>query len=386
MALQLPVFTLKVYSALPAKVPLDLCQFSPFTTQITITTGKPGGYMGCSVGFAEEPISLARGWPYLPQPVFVEPLAHVEVWCGASLLFEGRLVETDTLGQRATAIRAEGYALQALNDAPWYPLTNSEDATYYSSGRLLLQALTDTCPLVRPMALLDFTDPGILHQYSEINGKTAAQLVQQFSTEGNGFSLFDFMMWERRRPEFLARAAPLTPDYREDVGAGVVIQTTYSDLVGTVYVRYSDPITGRTNQIAGPFTDPTFAARFGGLSRAKEINGGTMSPAGATAFGQTYLSVNRNPTYRVQIQRDGWQGLRNPSGGAVAPHWVRADQWTEVGGMVLPIIRSDCNLTAGQATYQLGANPVNWLEQNRQTVRVVNAVSAGLNSNTYARS
>src|SRR6185312_3522725 len=332
MGLTLPVFTLRLYTALPAKVPIDSCQFSPYVTQFTVSTARPGGYVGATIGFAEEPISLARGWPYLPQPVFVQPLAHVEVWCGASLLFEGRLVETDTLGERATAIRAEGYALQALNDAPWYPLTNSEDATFYTSGRLLAQALTDAAPLVRPLAAIDFDDPGVLHQYAEINGKTPAQLVQQFSTEGNGTSLFDFMLWERRRPEFLARLAPLVPDYREDVGEGVVIQTTYSDLVGTVYVRYSDPITGRSDQIAGPFTDPTFAARFGGLSRTKEIQGGSMVPTGAAAFGNTYLNKYRLPVQRVQIQRDGWRGLRQPSGGLLSPWWVRADQWTEVGG------------------------------------------------------
>ena len=381
-----PAWSLRTFSPLPAKVPLDLVSFRPWQTQLSISTARPGGFSGATVGMAEMPESTAAGWPYLPQPVYVQELSHCEIWCGAMLLFEGRVAETDTTGPRVTGLRIDGYSLDALNDQPWYPYTNSEDSTYYTSGRLLLQAMADTIgKVVPPMQSIDFVDPGIRHLFSEVNGKTPAQLAQQFSTEGSGGALFDFMMWGGRRSQFLPRVAPALPAYLEDVDGGVQIQKVDSDLVGSVYVRYSDPVTGRSDQIAGPYTDPTFSTRYGGLSRAKEINGGTLTATTAAAVGETYLAVYSQPQYKVQIKRDGWRGLRFPSGAFRSPWFVNASEWIKIATLpMLPIIRTDVNATAGQMTLQVGAPPNNQNEMIRQLQTVSRAVTQGLNPTTFA--
>lgn len=379
-------WSVRLFTPLPGRQPLDECAFSPWQTQVTISSGRPGGYLGASVGFAEMPISLADGWPYLPRPVFVQDLSHCEIYCGTTLVFEGRVIETDTGGERATGLRVEGYSLKALSDAPWYPPTNSEDPTYYTSGRLILQAMADTCPLVPPIQRNDFGDPGILHTYAEVQGKTVAQMVQQFSTEGNGAALWDMQLWENRRPVFLPRLSPSLPTYREDLDRNVPIQRTSGDLVGSVYVRYTDVVTNAPNQLVGPFTDVTFAGRNGGLLVTKEIPGGTMSSAGATAFGRTYLAKYSQPIYRVQFTRDGWRGLRLPSGAFRSPWLVRCDEWAQVGDLpMLPIVRADVNCTSGTMVCQLGDPPANGLELTRQLQRVARTVQQNVNSNTYAR-
>lgn len=385
-----PVWTLRSYTPLPAAVPLDECAINPWLTQLTLTQARPGGFTGITVGLSEMPVASSagqrRGFPFLPRPVYVQTLGHIEVWCGAQIVSEGRLVETDTGGTACTGLRAEGYATQALTDGAWYPLPSAEDTTQYTAGRLLRQCLADTAPLVRPPNAADFYDTGVLHGYAALQGKNAWQLAQQFGTEGDGSSLYDLMLFEGRRTYFLPRVAPTAPTYLDDWDAGVSDASTTADLVGTVYVRYTDAVSGATNQLAGPYSNPTFAARYGGLMRSREVNGGVQDANGAAAYAQTYLAKYSSPTYRIQVRRDGWRGFRLPPGGYRAPWFARCNEWMQVGadGAILPIVRIDCNVTNGQTTVQLGDPPVDFNGLTAELARVTRLVTRNQNPNSYA--
>ena len=385
-----PTWSIRSFSPLPDKKALDICAFNPFVTATTVSKARPGGFMGGTIGLAELPTSgvqgRARGWPYLPQPVFAVPLGHIEVYCGTRIVNEGRLIEGDFIGSVAGGMRIEGYALQAANDTPWdSPGLLAADPAFYPAGRLLLQALAETCPFLPPAQSINFIDNGTLHRHSELTGKTAAQLAQQFGTEGDGTSLYDFMVGMGRQVSYLPRLAPPIVQYREDVDGGVTIQETGTDLAGTVYVRYTDAFTGASNQLVGPFTDPTFSARFGGLSRTKEIQGGTMSAAGATAYGRTWLAKFSQPVFRVSIKRDAWRGVRHAPGGMRSPWFVEPTEWVKVGNLpALPIIRLDCDVSSGVTTIQLGDPPMSGSEMQRSLIAGLRAAKLGVNINTWA--
>ena len=388
---ELPLVTVRLFTPLPERAPLDICSFYPWQTAVVLTQARPLGFTGATVGFAEMTVAgsqgQGRGFPYLPQPVYVRDLAHCEIYAGAQQIFEGRVIEQDAQGSYTNQLRVEGYATQALGDQVWQPTSYQGDTTVYTAGRLLRQALADVCPFVPPPALADFTDTGALHTYSEVSGKTPAAIAQQFGTEGDGTALYDLMLWERRRCVFAPRVAPQYPTYREDVDGNVTIQRTTGDLTGSVYVRYTDVLSANTAKVAGPFTDPTFSTRFSGLSRSVSVSAGSISDSNATTYGATYLAKYRRPTYRVQLKRDTWRGLRLPSGGFRSPWFVRADEWVQVGDLpILPIVRIDCNLSTGQTTLQLGDPPLNILTLVQQTHAVAQAVVAGRNPNTGASS
>lgn len=393
-------------------VPITYVDINPDVTALEWTTVNPGGYGALNVGMQPFLTDGAQGPDYvrLEQPAYLPPRAHVQLYAGAHLVFEGAVmaVNKNSSGQ-ADGFIAEGYGLVATNDN----YIESYEITPKTSGVILAEALFDAAPLLRIGPA--YVDPGVLHQKSEFHALYPADIINQIVREGGAAyagivsnaggasgdvsnGVWDFLVYEGRLVTFQPRLPPAgTPtdpiDYRITFDDRVTSWVEdYHKLCGQVGVRYTN-LAGGGGATAltprYPALGDALYTRFKsiyGFMRAAVIEGGAMQPASATTFAQTFIAERAQPSYAVRVVRAQQQGMERVGMPDMPPYLVRAGEWVAIGDQdPLPIVQTSYDAFTATGTYDLGDSLPHGLVDNRTLHRIAAHVVRGTNPTTGAR-
>lgn len=384
------MFHLAIYKPLPnggPGSPLTTVDISPDITGLRWSTSLPGGFADMEVGLRRNS-GGASMYTGLVQPLDIAPFAHVQLWYGSFLCFEGRVMRIVRPGGEIRGFSAMGYGITGLTDDFYI----SQDTTLKSSGFIASEVIATRCPLL--VTGPNFQDPGVLHARGEYDGYAPADIINAFVSEG-GYdgTVWDYYVYERREINLLPRLPPAgpptdPPDYLIPFDERVEWSEDYTALYGQVAVRYTnlDGIAENITPRVPPTQNTAFATVYG-LSRATIVEGGKLHSGAALSFGNSYLGLKQVPAYSVQVTRQNLRGLEVP-GGVDAPPWtVRSGKWVGIGDQpFLPIIHTEYDASAQSLVVEAGSPLPSGSNLVRGISKVSNHVVRGTNPNTGARS
>jgi hypothetical protein len=360
--------------------PTSTLDLSPDATSIRWSTALPGG-------FADLEIGLERGLSYgsseftdVAAPIDIVPFAHVQLWYGSFLCFEGRIMRIVRPGGVARGFSAIGYGLSALTD-DFYQSISPQLTT---AGAILRDIFSTRAPLIKVGPGVQ--DPGTAHAPNEFDGMTPADVLNQLLSEGGAQqTVWDFTVYEGRVANFFPRTYPFTPDYAIPLDSRVSWSEDYTQLFGQVAIRFSD-LVGTGTLTTPRVTDPSFKERFG-LVRAAIIDGGKLRDSTAVNFANNYLNTTTNqPAFSAQVTRSQLQGLATPGGIDMPPWLARAGQWLQVGAQpALPIIHTEYDAMSQTLTLEAGNPAPTGATMVRGLRKIGEHVRRGTNPNTGAR-
>lgn len=372
-------FTLKLFTPLPERRPLPVeLVLDPRRTDLTWSTALPGGYATLRAGVAADP-TRPPTYGYLPRPIVDLPRAHVELYHGMVLVWEGTLVEVEYLGGEVRGLLAEGYGVVATLD-DWY---DSASVTTATSGAILQAVVAGAAPLLRVGNRHEFVDPQVQHQYADFDNLTPADALELVANEGTvAAARLDWAVWGGRVLWLQPRVEPATPDFRVALDARVRRRRNYRPMASEVAVNYDAAGTDTTTSRA------TNAQWRHGFARRLLLTGGRMTATGAEQLRQTELSRRAEPQEAIAITRAGGRGLERPGGSEVAPFLVRADfRWVQLGheGLVVPIVETEYSASEGELRVTCDTPLPTFVALVRETRRVATAVKRRINPTAGGR-
>lgn len=187
----------------------------------------------------------------------------------------------------------------------------------------------------------------------EFDGMTGSEMFDALSTiGGEGGIPYDIEVWgtelwaRNRHPPSIAQYNPPLDGRNEPPNVD------WENLYGRVQVRYITPID--EPKATDWIEDATFRDRYGVMIE-RAIAGGVMEDGTAELVSQAFLEQHRTPRLSFQFNRRNGDGLERMDGGIMPSHLVRAGEWVEILGQGLfQIVRTDCNVTTGDATFDVG--------------------------------
>lgn len=338
-------------------------------------------------GFGDLECGMDAGgpWPvvgYLPEPVNVPLRAHVEVWAGSRIVYEGRVRRRRRgPGGLFTGFTCEGY-LAHLSDG-W---NDSETTASVTSGEALQQIVTMFAPYLRVGTAEQFIDPGVTHSggLAEWTRMTPGEVVDQIIKEGDSDgNAIDIAVWENRTLWCVPRVTPSTPHYRLPFDESVV---TWEDDAGSmashVTVEYGDGSGGTLTVEA----ETTGFLSTHGFVRNLLIPAGDITSAAAVALRDRELTTRATPDVSATVSLIDGEMLPLFSGAEQPQALVRALEWVQVGDEPMQIIVGTTHdATARSLTLELGQPspllPKNTNLREREAVarmaRLINPLSGG---------
>lgn len=297
------LFTARLFQPPPDLTPLPDLDLNPRVTDLRWTSGLPGGFLALEVGMRAAHERPVVG--HIPDPIDVPPFAHVEVWQGLTLCWEGRVMEMQDAPGGVVGFTAEGY-MSALSD-DW---SRSTSITSVTTGAALESVLASAAPLIRRGHSEQWVDPGVTHAggLNEFYKRTPGEMVDQVTRQGSVVAApVDFYILGRRTAYLLSRSAGADPDYWLPFDHRVSRRRNYRPVYGAVTVEYGDSATGT---LTAESSDGTFADRYG-LIRRLLIPAGNVSAGAATALRDTELARRQEPeiTYTIAVGSDGLERL-----------------------------------------------------------------------------
>lgn len=397
-------YRLLISTPLPAGAPIIGVDLDPSITSLEFHKDVAGGDQALAVGY-----DTARGG----KPLFdrratrqivdaqIDGFNDVQLYTGIEPCWGGRISMAETTGDLLTGMQAIGYGLTAGTDGVYFaPTSTPANNVLMTSGALLQQALPTAAPLLRIGDQTQFSDPGVQHMPSEMHMKSGQQIIDQLLQEATtAGSVVDYLVRDNRTIYLIPRIQPdfvnILPTYMAEFSQETPLKRVFNEVVGTVYVSYTDVTTGiKPDTPIGPFTDPTFAARYPGLTRTKVLSAGVMSEEGATAYGLAYLSIFSKPVITTTITLRPGQGLARFSGGYDDPEMIQPGTWIQLGEpaeigspqYVPPLIIVRLSFTAERkiATLELGARSPSETNLLQEIRRSIGSVKSGLNPNSRA--
>lgn len=383
---------------LPQQVDVGYLDINSDLTTFQIQSDIQGGFQSMSVG-----LDLSRGTgnplrnvPRVTVDPQIEGMYHVEAWRGQQLCWAGRISKVDTIGDHVVGFTAKGYGVWGATDGVYFaPATAPVNTTLLTSGAVLQSVVRTAAPLLQIGSGNQFQDPGVQHSFSEADQKSANQVIDQFTQEATTAGVIvDYYVYESRTIYLIPRVIPAQPTYQIPLNLTVPISRVFDDLIGTVYVSYTDATTGQKAAAPVSATDPTFAIRYPGLVREKLVQGGTMTKSGAQAFANGYISLYSQPAYTCTIGRKSGDGLERYVGGEQFPELVRPGEWVQIGEPLPPghpasvppliVVRTNYSADADTLTAELGARGPNSSNMLLELRRVAGATKNGINPVTRA--
>ncbi len=333
---------------------IDWMQIDPSLTNIVFTTSAPGGFNSLDVTVPQQGYLRPHEnpmYPFMPTGVRSRDFAHVRLLAGQHIVWEGRIERSDGPGEDVRTFTAKGYGVSAIADQPVF----TDDTTPQTGGAIIRRAIKIAAPYLKIAPGDLFQDPGVLHDPTEFNTKTAAQVVDQIMKEGGAANcLYDLLVWENGTVTYVPRTPPAISDYNipyDDTTCQIVRDC--SNMASLVDVRYTDINDGKTKQLSQPPQNTEFIDKVG-IRKTVLVNGGNMSTASALSFAQTELLIRSTPTISATIKRSFDQGLQSQMG-EVPPWIVRSGQWITTAGMQLIIVRTEFNASTGEFTIEAGS-------------------------------
>ena len=361
-------FYVAIYSSLETgRVPLADMDLNADVTDLRWTTNANG--------FADLECGLDAGalWPvvgYLPKPIDVPFRAHVEVWYGSRIVYEGRVRRRRRgPGGLFVGFTCEGY-LAHLNDN-W---NRSTSTTSVLSGAALQQVAQSTSPHLRFGNADQFVEPNVTHAggLNEWRRMTGGEVADQLIKEGNGDGYeVDVAVWENRTLWCLPRTEPATPDYRIPFDPRVVAwEEDCGRMASHATTEYGD---GATGTLTAEAETSGFLDAWG-FTRKVLIPAGDISAAAATALRDRTLTTGATPEIAALISLENAEGLRLFSGVEQPQELVRSLTWVEVGTEPQQVIvGTTFDATARALAVELGS-PSPYLPRN-QNIRETLAVA-----------
>lgn len=306
--------------------------FDSLETAITFRTSIAGGFHSLEVGYP-----VMRGGQvvpaYLANPIdrYVD-YAHVEVYAGATLVWEGRTDQPTYRRGQIVGFKALGY-WSALDDA----IYDSSDTTDTPSGTLLHDVVSFTHPHLSFGNSEQYGEPGVNHTPAEIsgaNGTPAGQIAEQIRNEGgtDGYR-WDVLYYEGPALWLKSRMPPAVPDYAVAWDDTVDLQPDSAlNRRGAVTVVYTDATAG-TADATSEAESTTFEGRYG-FQRGIILEGGTLSDTAANQYRDVFLAEHEKRRWAGTITRENGAGLELFRGGLRSPWFVRAGEWALVKGCV----------------------------------------------------
>lgn len=379
-----PDFRIRLFRPAPSDTPLDDLWIDPKVTSLVFGTGLPGGFTSCEIGLPTE----KQPSGVLPRRVQIMPHARLQVWHGAALLFEGRVMGGyGPFGM--FGFRAIGYGLTALND-DYY---ESTDTTLMTTLGVLRGVLAQSAPLIQLGGSQEAVDPQIDHAPAEMTLRPPSAIIEQLTSEGGvgdlGNVVYDATVWGRRVMRYLPRSAPATPDYIIPYDGQPYIDwvESYDNMYSEANVRYTlnnaELETGRSS------TDGFYAEYE--FTRAQLLSVGDMTASGAATYLSTWLAMHAAPERSIVVMRNSTRGLERGDGSQRAPYLVRAGEWVQIAlGMpddpLLPIVATTYDAFTGEGTFELGMpNVLDDAENLAEVCRELGAVNQWRHPQTGTR-
>lgn len=376
-----PVFTLRLATALGSAEggrPLPDVAIDARVTDCRFTTGRPGGFLGMTIGLGPDGGEPLVG--QMPRDNAVSGFEHCELWFGPWLLWEGRIVEIQQTRGRTSGFIAEGYFVSATLDG----YATNTSATTMTTAAALRTTLALAAPLLSPGNSDQFVDTGVLHAPADFLNMTGSQILDQVMREGTSSGdAVDAMVWDGRVLWLTPRVAPAVADYLLEPGE---VDSARVDLRGVYSQAEVFYTTNGVEQTTGVVTAPGVIDRYG-VRRALPITADEQTAAGAgqlavtelarRSVGETSISITR----AVDPQTRQWPTLRRPGGGGRPAFLVRADEWAqdEAGGALLPIVATEFDANALSLRADIGALPPSFVTTLRQLAAARNAARGGVN-------
>lgn len=369
-----PLVTVASYTRLPERAPLDLQRdVDARRTNVEVETQLNGGYGLARVGMLAPDAPRPLVAPALPRPQRLQERAHVEVSIGGHLLHEGVLWSAE--GDEA--FTAAGYGLFG----PW------EEAAYAQADAAAADAiLRETIRRYAPLAAVagDFAGPGTAHAWNEFDGRTAVEILEQLTTEGDGAFPYAWTIYGGRRLRVF-RLDGAAPRYRLPYDRRLIAASRdYQGAYDAVRVRYQDAA-GADRLTAWAYAagaDPAGVA-----PRRATIDGGQLSATAAERYARTWIAANGGPALSATVTIPEWGDLPLAGGGAAPAYLARAGEALRIEGYGTgSITRTQANLTTGVTTLQIGDPPADsFAGQLRRMQAGGEALRAGLAPATRAR-
>lgn len=285
----------------------------------------------------------------LPADMAIPEHAHIEIWRGSTILWDGYVLTEDRgQGGVITRIAAVGY-MTSLADIEW-DYTGFAGAT---TGEQMMRRLLDQrAPWLRPDTSGRWLDPlvtlGALDSY---NGQSVAQIVDVIRNAGD---VMHNPIWIMARPGRAVvmepRLAPTEPHYRIAFDQRVQAWSAdYSQTARAVRARYGPSSSPASTALAVNPDSESF--------RVVTVQAGDVGVDAANALRDAELARRSEPIVKgtLAATRDvrTWLTL---SGGQSVPWWQPVvGEWVAVAGYdPLPIVGVTVDAIGGSATYELG--------------------------------
>lgn len=285
----------------------------------------------------------------LPADMAIPEHAHIEVWHGATILWDGYVLTEDRgQGGVITRIAAVGY-MQSLADIAW-DYTGFASAT--TGDQMLRRLLDQRAPWLRPDTSGRWVDPlvtlGALDSYAD---QSVAQIVDIIRNAGD---IARNQLWIMARPGrsvvMEPRLAPIEPHYRIAFDHRVQAWTAdYSQTARAVKARYGPSSSPASTALAVNPDSESF--------RVVTVQAGEVGVDAANAIRDAELARRAAPIVKATIGANAdprtWPTL---SGGQSVPWWQPVvGEWVAVAGYdPLPIVAVTVDGMAQTATYELG--------------------------------
>jgi hypothetical protein len=343
-----PTVALVIASALPEGLALPVIDVNPRVTSVEVETQLPGGFGLCRVGMLPPDLPRPAVYPYLPMPVEVQDRSHIAVHVGGSVVHEGVLQETDEPGGRVHGLSSLGYGLAGMN----WGVYESAGSDLTTSGAIVRDVIRQAAPLLSLAVGDGFVDPGVRHAWSEYDGRTPAEVLDQLTREGGGDenTPWLFTVYEDRALRFLPQVTPSQAIYRVPVDERMRIRRSLGHIVDAARMSYQD---ADGEEAYTPWFYRAGVDRSSPYLRRRTLSG--SAETAAIQFVQTWLRENSAARLAVSLTLSDWDELELVGGGRRPGYLVRASEPAEIEGYgIVFITRTQANLSTGQVSIQLG--------------------------------
>lgn len=365
-------------------------------TQLSWSTDITGGFKLAKVGL----LDLAQPqYGYLPQPIDVKPLGHVEIRdSGAGrIVFAGRITKLDRVGPaggtgNVRGFEATGYGISALDD---YFYTSTDTTTNPTSGGVLLDVLKNAVPLLKPaVGSVFWQDPGIAMTRASVSQTQVSQIVQQVcQSAGNALNnVYDFQVWENFAAYLRARVAPTQPNYEIPYDKGITSWVEdYTLACSTVVARYTPSGGAATLTPIVNFAQTAFVNTYG-FGRTTLLDCGSCTQAFATGVASAYQTLHAGPETSVEVTRTYPRDMETPGGGSHPASQVRAGEWVRIGDDSVAgnpsqfvIVSTEYDANKRELKAVLGYQPRNFWGMVNRALNTVRAVQRAASPISGAR-